>query len=139
MPSRLILKTDEISGTRRRVDATNSDYFSSSAPATAYPPRAHRSATLPLPPHPSAPLSRPRARTGNVPLSGIQVNSRARDFSSHGNWPIDQLFAPRPLFGPVDSFRLSQSNEAGGRMNFHTLGKSVVLCTPHDVILLSQH
>lgn len=127
MKFRLMLKTDEISGTIRRVDTTNSDYFSSSAPATAYPPRATRSATSPLPPPPSVPLSRPRARTDNAPLSDIQADPRARDFSNQGNRSIDRSFVPRPLLGPVDSFRLSQSNKAGGRMEIRTLGKPITL------------
>lgn len=124
-----MVKKDELSGTIRRVDNTNSDYFSSSAPATAYPPRATRSATFPLPPPPHIPLSRPRARTGNAPLSGIQVDPRARDFSNHGNRSIDRSFIPRPLFEPVALFQSSQLNKVGGRTEIQTLGKSMVLCT----------
>lgn len=124
-----MLKTDEISGTIRRVGTSNSDHFASSAPATAYPPLATRSATLPLPSPHSAPPSRPRANTDNATPSGIQVDPRAKDCSSHGNWPIDRQFLPRPPFGSIDSVKLSQSNKVGSRTGFGTLGKSSVLCT----------
>lgn len=123
-----MLKTDEISGTIRRVGTSNSDYFASS-PATAYPPLATRSATSPLPSPHFAPLSRPKANTDNAPPSGIQVDPRAKDCSSQGNWPIDRRFVPRPLFGSIDSVKLSQSNKVGSRTEFGTLGKSSVLCT----------
>lgn len=56
-----MLKTDEISGTIRRVGTSNSDCFASAAPATAYPPLATRSAAFPLPSPHSAPLSRLKA------------------------------------------------------------------------------
>ena len=111
-----MLKTDEISGTIRRVGTSNSDYFASSA-------------TSPLPSPHFAPLSRPKANTDNAPPSGIQVDPRAKDCSSQGNWPIDRRFVPRPLFGSIDSVKLSQSNKVGSRTEFGTLGKSSVLCT----------
>lgn len=113
-----MLKTDEIGGTIRRVGTSNSDYFASSAPATAYPPLPTRPATFPLPSPHSAPLSRPGANTYNAPPSGIQVDSRAKDCSSQGKWSIDRHCVPRP-----------RSNKVGSRTDFETLGKSSVLCT----------
>lgn len=126
-----MLKTDEneISGTIRRVGTSNSDYFASSAPATAYPPLVTRSATFPLPSPRSAPLSRPKANTDNAPPSGIQVDPRVKDCSSQRNWPIDRQFVPRPLHRSIDSVKLSQSNKVGSRTEFGTRGKSSVLCT----------
>lgn len=127
MPFRLMLKTDKISNTIRRVETSNSDHFASSAPATADPPLATRSTTFSLPSTRSAPLIRPRANTDNAPLSDIQVDSRVKDCTNQGNRPIDRRFVPRPLFGSIDSVQLNPSNKVGGRI-FQTFGKSRVLC-----------
>lgn len=130
---RLMLRIDEINGTIRRVGTSDSDSLASSAPATAYPPLATRSETFPLPSSHSAPLSRPKANIDNKPPSGIQVDTRAKDYSSQGNWPIDRQNVSRPLFGSIDSMKLSQSNRVGRRTECGTLGKSC-----NGVILLSQ-
>lgn len=129
MSIRLMLKIDETSRTIRRLGTSNSDYFASSAPATAYPPLEPRFAAFPLPSPYSAPLSRPRANTNNAPLSGIQVDSRSEDYGSKGNWPIDRGFVPRTPFGSIDSVRLIQSNKVHSRIELQTFGKSSVLCT----------
>lgn len=112
---RLMLKTD---GTIRRVGTSNSDYFASSTPATAYSPLATRSEMFPLPSPHSVSFSSSKANTDNAPLSGIQLNSGAKDCSSQGNWPICRRFAPR---------KLSQSKKIGSRIEFETFGKSSVL------------